>query len=84
MNVKSVNLVDKPDNPYDENAIAVYFKDYKVGYIRKNETALIRDYKSKGYTYFARIMGGPFITLNINDELLEKNEPYKMEIVFMF
>lgn len=82
MNVKSVILVDEPDNPYDANAIAVYFKDYKVGYIRRNETALIHDYKSKGYTYFARIMGGPFITLSIDDELLEKNEPYKMEIVF--
>lgn len=35
---KTVQLVAEPDNPYDAQAVAIYYKDYKLGYVPKNHT----------------------------------------------
>lgn len=39
-----IKLVKEDDNPYDKNAVAVYFEDtnQKIGFISKNENEFIR------------------------------------------
>ena len=36
-------LRDEPENEYDKNAIAVYVADYRIGYIKREETQKARD-----------------------------------------
>lgn len=33
----------EPENEYDKNAIAVYVADYRIGYIKREETQKVRD-----------------------------------------
>lgn len=82
MKTKNIEFVNEPENPYDENAIAVYFREYKVGYIRKEETESVRALLELGSKYYARINGGPSVTLGLDDELESEDGPYKMEIIF--
>ena len=36
-----VNLVAEPDNPYDSEAVAIFYKDVRLGYIPKNHNSQI-------------------------------------------
>ncbi len=33
---KKLRLVSEPDNRYDEFAVAIYFKDHKIGFVPRN------------------------------------------------
>jgi len=44
-----VRLVAEPDNPYDNEAVAVYFEDKKLGYVPKNRNAEISKFLFFGY-----------------------------------
>lgn len=44
----SLTFKAEPSNPYDENAIEIYHKDYKLGYVPKPDTAALHEYLSKG------------------------------------
>ena len=37
----SVTLAYEPDNPYDPNAVAIYYKNTKIGYIPQNKNCHI-------------------------------------------
>lgn len=38
---KPVQLVSESDNPYDPEAVAIYYKDRKIGYVPKNKNELL-------------------------------------------
>ncbi|MFD1672346.1 HIRAN domain-containing protein [Agrilactobacillus yilanensis] len=38
---KPVTLAAEPDNPYDPEAVAIYYKDYKLGYVPKDRNSLL-------------------------------------------
>lgn len=44
-----VDLVVEPDNPYDPEAVAIYYKHKKIGYIPKDKNALISQFLYFGH-----------------------------------
>ena len=53
----TVNLISEPENPYDPNAVSIYYGNTKLGYVPKNKNCLISDllYFGHGYSVNARI-----------------------------
>ena len=45
-----VNLKSEPDNPYDPNAVSIYYKDTKLGYIPKYKNEYISNLLYFGYS----------------------------------
>lgn len=45
----TLELFAEPDNPYDTNAVAIYYKDVKIGYIPRESNALISKMILFGY-----------------------------------
>lgn len=43
----TIDLEDEPNNPYDSNAIACYYKGRKLGYIPKEQTSFFKDFYSR-------------------------------------
>lgn len=37
---KKLDIIPEPDNPYDPQAMAIYYMDVKLGYVPANENAL--------------------------------------------
>lgn len=54
--VKFLSLRLEPSNDYDTNAIEIYFKDTKVGYIPKDENYLIAKMMKQGVNIIAKII----------------------------
>ncbi|MFV0290172.1 MAG: HIRAN domain-containing protein [Mangrovibacterium sp.] len=53
---KKLRLVLEPENKYDPQAVAVYFKGYKLGFVPKNSNYSISKFLSCGFNVFeARI-----------------------------
>lgn len=51
-----VRFVKEPDNPYDRNAVAVYYQYDKLGYVYKNGAqGIINEWLDKKYPIFAYI-----------------------------
>ena len=46
---KKLALKAEPDNPYDPCAVAIYRKDVQLGYVPKDENALISQLLSFGH-----------------------------------
>jgi hypothetical protein len=38
-----VDLRSEPENPYDTNAVSIYYKETKLGYVPRNKNAYICD-----------------------------------------
>lgn len=81
MRSKRVELVHERDNQYNENAIAVYFRKSKVGYIKKDDLEVVNKLLSEDKPYKAKILGGPFKELDY-DKLVEFKDDFKLEIHF--
>ena len=47
---KELQLKAEPENSFDPNAVAIYFKSEKLGFIPKEENELIRKFLNLGYT----------------------------------
>ncbi|MGY5351023.1 HIRAN domain-containing protein [Wenyingzhuangia sp. IMCC45533] len=47
---KKVSLIAEPDNRFDENAVAIYYKDFKLGYIPKAMNKTIGTLLNLGHT----------------------------------
>ena len=45
----TVKLVAEPENPYDRNAVAIYYKDKKLGFVPRNENKMISKLLQFGY-----------------------------------
>jgi len=45
----SVTLKSEPDNPYDPNAVAIYFKETKLGYVPQAKNICISNLLYFGY-----------------------------------
>jgi hypothetical protein len=50
-----LRLVREPQNPYDERAIEVYWKNYKLGYIPRVDNSVIAQLMDRGVVLKARI-----------------------------
>ncbi|RKX74592.1 MAG: hypothetical protein DRP87_16520 [Spirochaetes bacterium] len=50
-----LNLIREPENPYDEMAIEVYWKDYKLGYIPRDDNSVIAQLMDRGIPLKASI-----------------------------
>lgn len=59
-----LELVKEPDNPYDQNAIAVFFKGKCVGYISRSETEDVLELLSMSDKYHFSVSSEPFDTLH--------------------
>ena len=81
MTSKRVKLIPEPENEYDNNAIAVHFRNTKIGHIKSSDTDLVKKYLDDDKSYKAKILGGPFKELDY-DEIVEVNGQFKMEIIF--
>lgn len=44
-----LKLVHEPDNPYDAKAVAIYFKNKKLGFIPRDENRVISKFLNLGY-----------------------------------
>lgn len=44
-----VLLIEEPDNPYDAEAIAIYFEDKKIGYVPKDRNSLVSKFLYFGH-----------------------------------
>ena len=49
---KKLKLKLEPKNIYDENAVAIYYKKYKLGYIPKNANYSIATIMKAGWKIF--------------------------------
>ena len=47
---KELSLKAEPENPFDPNAVAIYYEQEKLGFIPKDENELIRKFLNLGYT----------------------------------
>ena len=43
-------LKAEPENPYDPNAVAIYYKKEKLGFVPKDENELLSKFLNLGYT----------------------------------
>ena len=43
-------LKAEPENPFDPNAVAIYYHDTKLGYVPRSENELLRKFLNLGYT----------------------------------
>lgn len=58
-----LELVKDPNNPHDQNAIAVFFKGKCVGYISRSETEDVSELMSMSDNYHFSVSSEPFDTL---------------------
>lgn len=47
---KSLKLIREHDNRFDPCAVAIYYKEYKLGYIPRTENQTIAQFLDLGYT----------------------------------
>ena len=47
---KELLLKAEPENPFDPNAVAIYYEKEKLGFIPKDENELIRKFLNLGHT----------------------------------
>ena len=45
-----LSLKAEPENPYDPEAVAIYYLDTKIGFVPRAENTLIRKFLNLGYT----------------------------------
>ncbi|MDR1658090.1 MAG: HIRAN domain-containing protein [Deltaproteobacteria bacterium] len=45
-----VRLKAEPDNPHDPDAVSIYYKKYKLGYIPRAKNSLVSQMLNFGYT----------------------------------
>lgn len=50
-----LTLMAEPDNQYDPEAIAVYYKDKKLGYVPREKNGLISKFLYFGYSSFFEV-----------------------------
>ena len=52
-----VSLISEPENPYDPNAVSIYYGNTKLGYVPKNKNCFLSGllYFGHGYSVNARI-----------------------------
>jgi hypothetical protein len=43
-------LKAEPENPFDPNAVAIYYQEDKLGFVPKGENEIIRKFLNLGYT----------------------------------
>lgn len=85
MRSKKVEVIPEPDNPHDKNALAVYFRGSKVGYIKAEETKLVNSLLEIDKTPAVRIFGGPYKEFEDefeSNKLIEVENPFKIEVSF--
>ena len=46
---RKLRLVCEEDNRYDPNAVAIYYENYKLGYIPRGENQMISQFVDLGY-----------------------------------
>lgn len=46
---KKLKLKPEPNNPYDENAIEIYYKKIKLGYVPRNHNKTLSKFLNFGY-----------------------------------
>lgn len=46
-----LNLVREKENKYDDNAIAIYYKSHKIGYVPRIENDVLAKLCEYGYSY---------------------------------
>ena len=52
-----LRLVREPDNRYDAKAVEIYWRDYKLGYLPRDENASVSRILDRGGEVSARITG---------------------------
>ncbi|PCF72809.1 HIRAN domain-containing protein [Staphylococcus delphini] len=76
-----VELVQEPDNIYDSNAVAVYLKGDKVGYIKSEETTQVLEY-FKNRKPIAKFLSGPYKYIDeYEDTIKTANNMFVMKII---
>lgn len=71
---KECRLVEEPDNEFDPNAVAVYVRKYKIGYIRKGACSRVKNLlKSQGFEKTeVEIYGGKY--KYVSEDGIEKDD----------
>ena len=52
----TLKLIREPDNPYDENAVEIYWKERKLGYLPSVENTAVAQMMDQGQEITARII----------------------------
>ena len=68
----SVNLKSEPENPYDTNAVSIYYGDTKLGYVPREKNKYICDLLFFGHE--------DIIEAKINYRNLENNAEHQFRI----
>ncbi|MTV23757.1 hypothetical protein [Staphylococcus delphini] len=75
-----VELIQEPDNIYDSNAVAVYLKGDKVGYIKSEETTQVLEV-FKNHKPIAKFLSGPYKYIDeYEDTIKTANNMFFMKI----
>ena len=45
-----LKLKAEPENPFDPNAVAIYYQEEKLGFVPKDENEMLRKFLNLGYT----------------------------------
>lgn len=81
---KKVKLVKENENEYDNNAVAVYFRNMKVGYIKKEETESVRNKIDANMQPYAKIFAGPYSEFDEwENKVVEVDNDFKISIDFV-
>lgn len=69
-------FVYEPENPHDSNAIAIYVANEKIGYVKRGETAHVRELIESGKldSAYCDIDGGPFKRYDSESETMETKD----------
>lgn len=75
-------LVPEPTNKYDKNAVKVCVDGKTVGYIKREETGVIRDILKKTQIEYIRafVSGGKYKIVSLNKEVTNVEEGFSVRI----
>lgn len=80
----TVILKEEPDNPHDENAIAIIHNDMgHIGYIPKRDIKRVKDYLDSGkkITYILTLKGGKYKYFDAYEDKIESDTtPYQFNL----
>ena len=68
-----VTLKSEPENPYDPNAVSIYYKDTKLGYVPRAKNVFISDLLYFGY--------GSILEAKINARNLDAHPEHQFRLV---
>ena len=81
-----ITVIDEPDNEFDNQAMAVYLYDAKIGYIPKKDLKRIKDLRTNAelVDVLATVKGGRYKYVDDEEKLRTKSKDYYVNLVLIY